>query len=345
MGNRKNNSLHIDPELKLSALPVFRWTFAGFVLATLICTVVISWHSDLSFDFSYKGFNFGLFTVFRVPLAILASMLPILGLIAAIHRSSQTSLQIQKTSEQNIFANYYKHREEYINHLNELKENLPHHIQSEFSEIVVRKFYKISYPFNSPTNFSIESKMSWVEHIDEDLIKLFYILSEMPNAKSEGTLSYLLREFHRVECSIRQDLFNINTPEQAESNIPVDKKILLKYWDQTTTKITMESESLLRLIQRISDYADLIVKLKSAADEFEGTMLYGISEYTTTSENQITLYKKHTEGIAGRLYASHNNEINISEQDYKDYIVLEKRMHERFDRKIKELESIREKKP
>jgi hypothetical protein len=75
--------------------------------------ILITWNSGgISSDMSYLGFNYFL-VVFRFPLGFLALYVPIIALIASSHRSIQTRAQIQLNIEQNLFANKYKHIEEF----------------------------------------------------------------------------------------------------------------------------------------------------------------------------------------------------------------------------------------
>ena len=92
----KKSIVKIDPKISLSSVPLYRITFTVLPTLALLCFVVIVFNSNLEFDPSYSGFNHGLFTVSKVPLAILAACITILGVMAAIHRSAQTTLQIEK---------------------------------------------------------------------------------------------------------------------------------------------------------------------------------------------------------------------------------------------------------
>lgn len=53
---------------------------------------------------------------FRLPLLILALVFPLVALASANHRSDQTAENLEAQRGQNIFANYYKHLEEFERH-------------------------------------------------------------------------------------------------------------------------------------------------------------------------------------------------------------------------------------
>ncbi|MEZ8297040.1 hypothetical protein AB6D11_24860 [Vibrio splendidus] len=114
----------------LTELPEFRWTIGGLAFVSAILFGVIACNSSLKWQWDYEGFNFFV-KAFSVPIAVLTSIIPIVGFIALNHRSVQTkeqiakaSMQIELAQEQNLFSNYYKHREEFIKYSELLKEPL-----------------------------------------------------------------------------------------------------------------------------------------------------------------------------------------------------------------------------
>lgn len=51
------------------------------------------------------------FDAFKFPLAIMGSSLPLVAMVAAVHRSKEAALQIAEVIKNNRFGNYLKHRE------------------------------------------------------------------------------------------------------------------------------------------------------------------------------------------------------------------------------------------
>nr|PMI03110.1 hypothetical protein BCU55_06005 [Shewanella sp. 10N.286.48.A6] len=71
-------------------------------------------------------------TTYSVPLTTLSLIVPLVGLIALNHRSEQTNQQIktslkqtQMTLEQNLFTNYFKHKEEFHHFCEKLENDYP----------------------------------------------------------------------------------------------------------------------------------------------------------------------------------------------------------------------------
>ncbi|CAB0151230.1 hypothetical protein PSI9734_01643 [Pseudidiomarina piscicola] len=93
-------------------LRIVQMTFACFGLLAAVSAVVISWNSELSWNFDYHGWNH-LITVYKVPLGILATLIPLVALLAANHRSVQTNEQIRVTVSNNNFQNYFRHIEQF----------------------------------------------------------------------------------------------------------------------------------------------------------------------------------------------------------------------------------------
>jgi len=97
------------------------------VVLSIIATIVIIMNeNNLRFNLTHYGFN-NIFTIFRFPLAILAIIFPAVALVAANHRSVQSSKQINlargqitKSNAQNIFQNYYTHIDMFESYCKEL---------------------------------------------------------------------------------------------------------------------------------------------------------------------------------------------------------------------------------
>ncbi|RUP81579.1 hypothetical protein C7Y69_07345 [Alteromonas sp. KS69] len=87
-----------------------------FIVLLLTISIVSSFQYDLYLDFTYNGFN-NLFLMFKFPLAILATLIPLLALYATNHRSEQTKKSINLLSAQNDFTNYHRHIELFEKHI------------------------------------------------------------------------------------------------------------------------------------------------------------------------------------------------------------------------------------
>lgn len=133
---------------KITQLSVFWIAIAVPVFFSVSAALVIVYSSDLVFDPSYMGFNKSV-EVFRVPIGLLSLVFPFVALVAAYHRSDQTAMQIRITDEQNTFANYFSHREEYFKVLKGLEEK--HNIRI----FDANQLYKMMFPFNSVSGVSV----------------------------------------------------------------------------------------------------------------------------------------------------------------------------------------------
>ena len=102
-----------SPSKSLFALPVVRWSAVVLLgMAAITFTIIVFSLREYTWDFSGGGFN-NFATFCKVPVGFLAVGFTIIGLCAANHRSEQSREQMRLTAEQNVFANHYKHIEEF----------------------------------------------------------------------------------------------------------------------------------------------------------------------------------------------------------------------------------------
>lgn len=128
-----------DPKKSLFLLPVLRVTIYSITFLAFIVGLTIALHSNLEWRLDGEGFNYFV-QQFKVPLGIWALLIPLVAVIGANHRSVQTKEQIEKTTEQNIFANHYKHLEEFGTYLKTI-------LELESSELFdARKVHHRLYP-------------------------------------------------------------------------------------------------------------------------------------------------------------------------------------------------------
>ncbi len=96
------------------------WLFGGVFIVTAL--ISLRGAITLELKLTSEGINYFIFDLFKAPVAVVGFALPILGLIGLNHRSEQTKKQITATGEQNRFANYFKHLEEFKKHVDSLEE-------------------------------------------------------------------------------------------------------------------------------------------------------------------------------------------------------------------------------
>ena len=148
-----------DPHKSLLELGVIRLAASLLILAFLFSTFAISAHKELFWKFDYEGFNYAI-KIFKVPFGIAALAIPIMGILAANHRSEQSREQMRLTSEQNIFSNHYKHVEEFEKYCIRVHDRIIENDKAtreryEKSEGIMKHFASTSF---IPTN--INSKFS-----------------------------------------------------------------------------------------------------------------------------------------------------------------------------------------
>lgn len=101
-----------NPKKSFFELPVVRWAIGIHVAIASASALAILITGDYGFSPTADGFNRFL-TDFKLPIGFLAMLIPVMALLATNHRSEQTREQIRVAESQNVFANYYKHMEEF----------------------------------------------------------------------------------------------------------------------------------------------------------------------------------------------------------------------------------------
>lgn len=121
-GNTIQRSKLFDPGTAFFKLPIVWITsFIVLMLAILLAGWITWWSSPLlPSNRHYQGIN-ELVTIFRLPLGLVALLIPILAVYATNHRSEQNLETMRLTRVQNNFSNYYKHLEEFLKYLQQFE--------------------------------------------------------------------------------------------------------------------------------------------------------------------------------------------------------------------------------
>lgn len=129
------------------------WAVVTFLTTiAIILGAILVFNSDLKLDLTHKGFN-NFLSIFRLPLGILALLIPIIALLAANHRSSQTKAQLDSTLEQNNFSNYFKHLEEFTLYY---REQQP---KKSLELLSPRKVYSKLFPLSQSGNYQVDPEL------------------------------------------------------------------------------------------------------------------------------------------------------------------------------------------
>ncbi len=118
------NKKTFDPGTAFFDLPIVRNTFGVACIVVVFSFVMIALFTEAKISLDMKGFN-GFIEMFKFPLGSIAFFGGIFAFYATNHRSEQqkramelSQKSIDATGEQNKFANYYKHLEEFQKYLN-----------------------------------------------------------------------------------------------------------------------------------------------------------------------------------------------------------------------------------
>lgn len=142
------------------------WVFSLSPIAiALLCGIAILLaEPQLNACFSSLCFS-NFVKIFKIPLTISALSIPAAGIIAAIHRSSETQIQISLarksmdiTNENNTFSNYIKHRDDFEKTLKKIE---GYGSKNAFTFANPEKLYKKLFPKNSYTH--LETSLSSAE--------------------------------------------------------------------------------------------------------------------------------------------------------------------------------------
>ncbi|QEW06341.1 hypothetical protein [Nitrincola iocasae] len=160
-----------DPNKSFFKLPVVYLT----IIITIIVAVVVSFfiykYSNLYFKINYVGFN-NVLEYFRVPISILAMLIPIVAVFAANHRSEQTREQIKISSEQNNFVNYYKHLEEFLKYFKE-------HTTKDVKFKSHNRLHSVLFPLAKKGKYHIEGSI--IIRITSAIDDVYHLLQMLNN--------------------------------------------------------------------------------------------------------------------------------------------------------------------
>jgi len=208
----------LNPEKNLTHQWPF-WLINGILfLLAIILTVIIVSKGNYYPDWSPKGFKLFL-SDFGFPMSISALIIPASALIATMHRSSQLSTQINLLMEQNNFANYYKHFEEFEKYLSKISNS----DNEEFFKGRVIDIYRKFFPDARNGSYRIDSDLSiFLDRQAEELISLF------EGIENGGDLGVLLKELNSSNLFIAGKfslkLRRINIPNAFVTILPTTKE-------------------------------------------------------------------------------------------------------------------------
>ncbi|QNH05393.1 hypothetical protein HNQ27_22420 [Pseudomonas sp. B11D7D] len=203
-----------DPNKSFIELPIAIWTTAIFLAIAALITATIVANSDLNFAPTHEGFNYAA-NAFKFPLGILATLIPIIALLAANHKSEQTKEQMRLASTNNNFTNYFKHLSEFESYIEKHQEDKSIIIKS------IRNLHKLSFPYAKLGNY--QASNSLIKKSEETIEKIIHGIEELKNQRElfdktskslESSKSSLFGKEKEILDRIRQ----LNTNLSEEKN-------------------------------------------------------------------------------------------------------------------------------
>lgn len=186
-------------------------------------------------------------SIFKIPITLSALSFPLAGIVAAYHRSIETSKQIAIAESNNTFSNYMKHRDDFISHIEHLEE-----IEEHLGRINdLRVLYRIIYPQNSYTQFNPSPQISDEHWLIKDIEDISQRISEAQerNFPSEEIFQ-ILRLAHEYSAKITHFPKVGNGINVNYKNSPT---ILLVYSPSSPLQHIFELEAIRRRIRIMFD--------------------------------------------------------------------------------------------
>lgn len=183
------------PEAHLWGTPVFRTFFCVPLFIALVLIAIVGFNeADRALPMSeWDGQAYTEFLkIYRLPLGVLASLIPLLALVAANHRSIQSAANLKAQLANNAFTNYYKHLEEFMKAAEKLHNDFHKHVD-------VRVLHRNLYP-DAP---------SGDPRVAPRAFEPFQSLSEAVNAVHDHVFNGYVPEYEAVSSGDSKKLDNV----------------------------------------------------------------------------------------------------------------------------------------
>ena len=236
-------------EKRLSQQWIFRLSIAiPFAISFLLCIPL--WF-ETTFSFSSAGYEKFL-SMFSLPIGVLSLSIPLVAIVAHIHRTIQTEKQIELINQKNTSDKFYAHYKYITDSFSSIKSS---NINLNGKEVIieisnVNSLYRDFFPNSSPENGTV------IEQKSVHTIKIFKSLNEID------------KELHELEYE-RSDnsdpnlvLFNIlNEIISLSSNLSIDIHKIIPS-ENTRKLLFMKNDKKFKMITCFLDEAELKNYLK-----------------------------------------------------------------------------------
>lgn len=284
-----------DPHKTFFQLGIVRVTLLTVltVVALLVLWIIFFSWEVLSYDPTYSGLN-NLISIFKVPLGVSTLLIPIFAVYAANHRSAQTKETLRVTQKQNIFANRYKHIEEFDKYIKSGAETIS-------NDLIVypRDFYSICFDWTDDGDYKIsEYFISHLKNYIETCVgysRVYFTEYSVRSDYDQGFQSIVTFKKHFINyCSnsFSIDLSDSEMAKQARRNYEEKHKVETMHAYGYSPKVLMlEFIIVLKLCDkaiRFDSYPDPLLKknisiLKNAYDDLPSVIDFD------TQKNNIDL--------------------------------------------------------
>jgi len=192
----------INPELNLHQLPIFIITaFTGTLLA-----IILAYHIWPAFPptiNNYEVINKMAFEVLKVPCAIIAVTLSLLVIIGTVHRSAQTSKQIEISIQQNNTSLYYRHLDDFSAFVESNE-----HLKEAYDKNTLKRIHDKLWPgyFRSNYNVNLNTLEQFENHSNNIAnIIIDNNLTEKELKRWNLYLSLLIKEYSFENLDLEQN--------------------------------------------------------------------------------------------------------------------------------------------
>ena len=277
--DKKENNW-FDPDKSSLELGVVKSLIYFVLIVVFLSSLSIVFNEGLWGNLQLDADGFSRFvSMFRFPLGVAASSVPIFALLIGNHRSVQRIRAMRLQEEQNIFANHFKHREQFLEFWGDLCERydfkcssrilpyrnlFPNSEEGDFSlSGLFDKTQKESYEsldslyFKATTEGEPKTKVT-----DEDIysvLKLYYaiglplglnwVLPEECFESSPKLLDSTLEYFSKVS----RFLCEVQEYKTEYGNLLITKQ-QMEFYDRQNVSVELVDSCFAKVIERIRDH-------------------------------------------------------------------------------------------
>ncbi|MBP1010334.1 hypothetical protein [Serratia fonticola] len=235
-----------------------QWLFRLSILIPLVISIMLCiplWLKT-EWDLSAQGYDVFL-NLYKLPIGVLSLSIPFVAIVAHIHRTIQTSEQINTTRRKNAADSFFSHHKFMIEAINKI---------SEKDITILHNYkYKIDDPYHLYANFFKNSSYEngidtrniplLVDEIDKEVNEIKKsIVSAREEINNKHLKIILLSELLQ---SIRtlEEILTICIPESKQNYVVMDKN------DKSTVMLVMASRSEIDIKERLDSLLYCIRKV------------------------------------------------------------------------------------